>query len=77
LAGVPVVATAAGGVPEVVGAVGLLVPTGDADALRGAIRRALARDHPEVEAARAWAAARFSVAAMVEGTEEVYRRCAR
>jgi glycosyltransferase involved in cell wall biosynthesis len=77
LAGVPVVATAAGGVPEVVGAYGLLVPPGDADALRGAIRRALAGDHPEVEAARAWAADRFSVEAMVQGTEEVYRRCAR
>ncbi|MEY3209620.1 MAG: hypothetical protein RIT28_101 [Pseudomonadota bacterium] len=73
LAGVPVVATAAGGVPEVVGAHGLLVPPGDPDALRAAIRRALAGDHPDVEAARAWAARRFSVEAMVEGTEAAYR----
>jgi glycosyltransferase involved in cell wall biosynthesis len=72
LAGVPVVATAAGGVPEVVGAHGLLVPTGDPDALRAAIKRALAGDHPDVEAARAWAEERFGVEAMVAGTESVY-----
>ncbi|MCK6519168.1 glycosyltransferase [Myxococcota bacterium] len=73
LAGVPVVATTAGGVPEVVGAYGLLVPPGDPAALRGAVQRALAGDHPDVEAARTWAAARFSVEAMVEGTEAAYR----
>jgi glycosyltransferase involved in cell wall biosynthesis len=73
LAGVPVVATRAGGVPEVVGEHGLLVPPGDPDALRAAIRRALAGDHPDVEAARAWASRRFSVEAMVAGTEAAYR----
>lgn len=73
LAGVPVVATAAGGVPEVVAEHGLLVPPGDPAALRAAIQRALAGDHPDVEAARAWAARRFSVEAMVEGTEAAYR----
>lgn len=73
LAGVPVVATAAGGVPEVVGAYGLLVPPGDPDALRSALRRALAGDHPDVEAARAWAAARFGVEGMVAATEAAYR----
>lgn len=41
LAGVPVVATAAGAVPEVVGEAALLVPVGDATALAGALRRAL------------------------------------
>ena len=39
--GTPVIATAVGGVPELVrdGENGLLVPAGDADALAGAIRR--------------------------------------
>jgi glycosyltransferase involved in cell wall biosynthesis len=44
--GTPVVATAVGGVPEVVtdGANGLLVPPGDADALAGAVERFFADD---------------------------------
>ncbi len=41
-AGVPVVATAAGAVPEVVGNGALLVPPGDADALTAALDRVLA-----------------------------------
>ena len=47
--GTPVIATAAGGVPEVVrdGENGLLVPVGDASALAAAIRRYLA--DPELE----------------------------
>lgn len=40
-AGVPVVATAAGAVPEVAGDGALLVPTGDADALASAMARVL------------------------------------
>ncbi len=72
-AGVPVVACAAGGVPEVVGDCGLLVPVGDHEALRAALRAALAGEHPPVAAARARAAERFSVAAMVEGTERAYQ----
>ena len=36
-AGVPVVATAAGAVPEVVGDAAVLVPVGDVDALAGAL----------------------------------------
>jgi glycosyltransferase involved in cell wall biosynthesis len=38
-AGVPVVATAAGAVPEVVGDAAVLVPAGDVDALAGALAR--------------------------------------
>ncbi|GII87642.1 glycosyl transferase [Sphaerisporangium siamense] len=41
-AGRPVVATAVGGVPGMVGEAGLLVPPGDAGALRDAVRRLLA-----------------------------------
>ena len=72
LAGVPVVATRAGGVPEVVGDAGLLVPVRDPRALAEAVDRALRGEHPPVERARA-RAARFSVDAMVEGTLAAYR----
>jgi glycosyltransferase involved in cell wall biosynthesis len=41
--GTPVVATAVGAVPEVVGEAAVLVPPGDADALAGAIDDLLAR----------------------------------
>jgi glycosyltransferase involved in cell wall biosynthesis len=43
-AGVPVVATAAGALPEVLGDAALLVPVGDTDALAGALFRAVADD---------------------------------
>lgn len=72
-AGVPVVATAAGGVPEVLGEAGILVPVGDSEALRAALRRALAGRHPPVDRARTRAARRFSVGRMVEDTAAVYR----
>ncbi|MBL9086597.1 MAG: glycosyltransferase [Planctomycetia bacterium] len=48
-AGVPVVASAAGAVPEVVGDAALLVPPGDPEALRAALRRVLVE--PDVAAA--------------------------
>jgi len=73
LAGVPVVTTDAGGLPEVVGDAGIVVPHGDPVALAGGIRRALRGDHPPVEAARQRAVARFGVAQMVAGTLAVYR----
>jgi glycosyltransferase involved in cell wall biosynthesis len=44
LAGVPVVATTGGSLPEVVGDAGLLVPVGDVEALAGALARALQDD---------------------------------
>lgn len=78
-AGRPVVATAVGGVPEIVrdGETGLLVPPGDVAALAGAMRR-LARD-PGLRAAlgRAGgrlAAATFDVSRMAEAYDHLYRR---
>jgi glycosyltransferase involved in cell wall biosynthesis len=50
--GLPVVATAVGGVPEIVGADGLLAPPGDPGALAGRIERALGRDFDRAEIAR-------------------------
>jgi glycosyltransferase involved in cell wall biosynthesis len=77
-AGVPPVATAVGGIPEVVrtGQEGLLVPPADATALADALQRLL--DHPELRremgaAARERAAA-FDLAGAVRSTEHVYDR---
>ena len=79
LAGLPVVAAAAGGVPEVVidGKTGRLVPPRDAGALAEAIVGAL-RD-PEGsrrmrDAARVWVGSEFSAQSMAEGTLAVYRK---
>lgn len=76
-AGLPVVATAVGGVPEVVvdGVTGLLVPPRDPQALADAILRLL-RD-PELrqrmgEAGRARVIAHFSVEQMVRKTQALY-----
>lgn len=78
-AGRPVVAAAAGGIPEVVidGETGLLVPPADPPALAAAIRRLL--DQPELAAelgrsARVRVAEQFSVAKMVAGNDAVYRQ---
>lgn len=71
-AGVPVVASAVGGLPEVVGDAGILVPPGDPEALAAGIRRALAGDHPGGERGRARVAARFTTAAMVAGSVALY-----
>lgn len=79
LAGLPAVATRAGGIPEVVedGVTGLLVPRRNPDALAAAIDR-LAGD-PELRAILGAAAARrvaaeFSVDRMVEQTLQAYER---
>jgi glycosyltransferase involved in cell wall biosynthesis len=77
-AGVPVVASRVGGIPEAVadGASGVLVPPGDAAALTQAIRRLLA--NPELRQRLGHAASlrvqrEFSVDAMVAGNLAVYR----
>lgn len=69
-AGCRVVATTAGGIPEVVGGMGILVPPGDAMALATAMRASLARPRGEGIAV----AAGYSVARMVERTGAVYAR---
>jgi glycosyltransferase involved in cell wall biosynthesis len=77
-AGVPVVAAAHGGLPEIVrdGATGLLVAPGDHVALARALRR-LADDPAERrrmgEAAAADAHARFGIDRMLDEVEAVYR----
>lgn len=80
-AGVPTVATAVGGVPELIreGVDGLLVPVSDAGAMAGAIAWML--DHPD-ERRRMGAAARervsqFSTRRMVTATEDLYESLVR
>jgi glycosyltransferase involved in cell wall biosynthesis len=78
LAGLPVAATAAGGVPEVVrsGVDGLVVPIGDGAALGRALERLL--DDPAAARRMAESGARrmredFSIEVMVRRTEALYR----
>lgn len=77
-AGVPVVATRAGSVPEVVGDGALLVDPGDTDGLAAALERCLADDTARrdlVAAGSAWAA-RFSWESCGAGLEQLYRDAA-
>ncbi|TFV59578.1 glycosyltransferase [Geodermatophilus sp. DF01-2] len=77
-AGVPVVASAVGGIPELVddGRTGLLVPPGDAAALAGALIRLVERPDEADRMGRAgWerVRARHAPAAHVAALQEVYR----
>ncbi|MGH7571442.1 MAG: glycosyltransferase [Gemmatimonadota bacterium] len=80
-AGVPVVATAAGGIPEMIedGRTGLLASPGDARSLANAIDRVLS--DPSLARRLAGAAAErvrdFEIARTVEKTERLYRELAR
>jgi glycosyltransferase involved in cell wall biosynthesis len=80
-AGKPVVATMAGGIPEVVidGETGFLVPPRDHDAMAGAIVKLLKDDalrHRMGEAGRARVRTIFSAERMVQETLRVYQRVA-
>jgi len=82
LLGKPVVATAAGGVPELIddGRTGFLVPPGDAAALADRLRGVLSApaDRDAVgRRARAWAQRHFSLARQVEEMSEIYEGAAR
>jgi glycosyltransferase involved in cell wall biosynthesis len=72
-----VIAAAVGGLPEIVGDTGVLVPPGEVEPLRAAIVE-LARDLPGAaelgRAARARALAEFSEQRCTERTENIYRR---
>ena len=75
--GLPVVATAVGGTPEQLegGRTGLVVPPGDPDALAEGMRRLLtdaALRRRLGESARGEVSRRFSMAAMIAGTERIY-----
>lgn len=77
--GIPLIASAVGGLPDMVAdrKSGLLVPPGDADALARAIRFLL--DHPAErrrigEAGRAAAEARFSMAQRLKRVQALYQR---
>jgi glycosyltransferase involved in cell wall biosynthesis len=77
-AGVPVVATRAGSVPEVVGDGALLVDPGDTDGLAAALGRCLDDDSARrdlVAAGSAWVA-RFSWESCGAGLEQLYRDAA-
>lgn len=78
-AGVPVVATSVGAVPEVVGDAGLLVAPGDADALADALGRVLDDDglRSELVARGRARAATFTWEACADGLASMYRDAAR
>ena len=80
-AGVPVVATAVGGVPDVVSCTeALLVPPQDPVALAQAIRTALldpGATHARVTAARARLTREFTLARWVARYDAVYQQVAR
>lgn len=78
-AGVPVLATAVGGLPEIIehGRTGLLVPARDPQALAGGMRWILqnpGRVREMVESGRRVARDKFSAAAMARRTGELYNR---
>jgi glycosyltransferase involved in cell wall biosynthesis len=78
-AGVPVVASDAGSLPEVLGTAAPLVPVGDVDALAGALRATLALDGPAREAVIAAGRARaatFTWPACAAGLASLYRTVA-
>lgn len=79
-AGLPVVGSSSGAIPEVVGEAGLIVPEGDAVALRAALARVLADPGLRADLAargRARVEARFTQTAIVAAQREIYARLLR
>ena len=76
--GTPVVASDSSSLPEVIGDAGLLVPTGDAEALADSLHRVLNDSalHAELRARGLQQARRFSWDTTAERTLEVYRTAA-
>ena len=72
MAGVPVVASRVGGLPEVVGTDGVLVPPNDPDALAAGVLRALDTLPERVLAGQARVGATMSTERMVQGARAVY-----
>lgn len=79
-AGLPIVASSVGGIPEIVtpGVTGELVPPGDAGALASAVNALLGSDDTLrlMRAAAESHASRFSTAAWIDRLTAVYRECA-
>jgi glycosyltransferase involved in cell wall biosynthesis len=77
-AGMPIVATRVGGIPEIFGpAAGTLVAPGDAGALAAAIEDVLAdpeRSAAHAAARRDWLRPRFNIEAMGQEVEALYHR---
>ena len=76
-AGVPVVASDAGALPEVVGSAGLVVPRGDAEALGAALVRASGPERERLRAAGLLRAEECSWDAVADRYRELYRAAAR
>lgn len=79
VAGVAVVATTAGSLPEVLGDAALLTPPGDVDALAGSLAHVLADDREREDLVRRGAAraAQLSWESCASGMVDVYRSVAR
>jgi glycosyltransferase involved in cell wall biosynthesis len=77
-AGLPIIATRVGGIPEIFGpAADELVAPGDSDALAQSIERMLARPGriaADVAARRDWMRPRFHIVAMQNQIEALYRQ---
>jgi len=72
MAGVPVVASRVGGIPEVVGEDGVLVPPDDPVALARGILDACALEQTRMQRGRERVRATMSTARMVEGARTIY-----
>ena len=74
-AGVPVISTHSGGIPEVVDGTGILVPPKNSTELAAAIRQAVDRNRPQtIAAARQRVEDHFTPAAYVDRLESIYAR---